>query len=423
MSTRSIFAGVFAAVSLCAAPQPLTTIQDTLYKADGSRFSGSLTISWTTFEAIDHTQILQQSKTVAIVDGNLQVQLVPTTTATPTAYYTVVYNSDGRVQFQETWAVPSSAQPLRVRDVRIATPGSSTAAGSSTSPVEQADVVGLVSDLGARPLKGAAYATGRVAWVNPSGALESVTGSPTDCVRVDGSSGPCGGEQPSFADGETPAGIADGANTVFTLAAVPYPAGSLAVFRNGMLQKGGLDYNLSANTVQFVSAAVPQAGDTLLASYRVAPAGSSTNQLYPNAQVLCSGLGAATTADTLSAVGTCAIPAGFLAAGDRIEIRFDFDHQGGAAGYSFEVRWGASTLLHRDATAGDALATGRLDLALRASGAQVSHQSWGTFLGLAVGIGTAADDYFTNGIPISFQANANGGDVVTLRSFSVVRVP
>ena len=112
MFSRSIFSGVMAASILCAAPQTLTTIQDTLYKADGTRFHGTLTISWTSFEAIDHSQIMQQSTTVTVVDGNLRVQLVPTTTATPTAYYTVVYNSDGRVQFQETWAVPSSVSPV-----------------------------------------------------------------------------------------------------------------------------------------------------------------------------------------------------------------------------------------------------------------------------------------------------------------------
>ena len=95
MISRSIFAVACLATPLFAAP-PLTTIQDVLFKADGTRFNGSLTISWTSFEAIDHSAIAQQSKTVTVVNGNLQVQLVPTTTATPAAYYTVVYNSDGR---------------------------------------------------------------------------------------------------------------------------------------------------------------------------------------------------------------------------------------------------------------------------------------------------------------------------------------
>jgi len=329
MISRSILAGVLAAAGLCAAPQPLTTIQDTLYKADGTRFNGTLNISWTTFEAIDHTQIMQQTATVTVTDGNLLVQLVPTTTASPAAFYTVVYNSDGHIQFQETWAVPSSVQPLRVRDVRIsqsATAGGDTAA---STPVQESDVVGLISDLGARPLKGPAYAAGRVAWVNATGALETVVGSPSDCVRVDGTSGPCGGTQPGFTDNEVPAGLVDGGNMTFTLTSVPVPAESLVLYRNGMLQKASLDYTLTGNAIQFAAGAVPQPGDTLLASYRVNGTGSDVvAQLYPNPQVLCSGLGASTTSATLVSVGTCNIPGGFLAAGDRIEIRFDFDKQG-----------------------------------------------------------------------------------------------
>ena len=40
---------VAAALSICPvlAGPPLTTIQDVLYKADGARFNGTLTISWT----------------------------------------------------------------------------------------------------------------------------------------------------------------------------------------------------------------------------------------------------------------------------------------------------------------------------------------------------------------------------------------
>src|SRR5512140_2648224 len=315
MIPRLFFVSASVAAGLWAAP-PLTTIQDVLFKADGTRFNGTLTISWTSFEAIDHSAIAQQSKTVTVVNGSLQVALVPSTTATPAAYYTVVYNSDGRVQFQETWAVPSSVQPLRIRDVRIA---SGAGADTIATTVQESDIVGLISDLGARPLKGPAYATGRVAFVNSAGAIETITGTPTDCVRVDGSSGPCGGTQPNFVDGEAPGGIVDGSNLVFTLSGVPSPSSSLTVYRNGMLQKAGLDYSVNGNQLQFVPAAAPQAGDALLASYRLAGGVDDTPRLYPNPQVLCSGLGGSTNSGSLSSVGTCNIPAGFLAPGDRVE--------------------------------------------------------------------------------------------------------
>ena len=55
MFSRSIFAAVMTAASVWAGPQ-LTTIQDVLYKADGTLFNGILTISWNNFQAGDPTR-------------------------------------------------------------------------------------------------------------------------------------------------------------------------------------------------------------------------------------------------------------------------------------------------------------------------------------------------------------------------------
>lgn len=419
MISRLFLAAVCLARFSFAGP-PLTTIQDVLYKADGTRFNGTVTVSWNSFEAIDRSAIAQQIITVTVVNGNLQVQLVPSTTATPAGFYTAVYNSDGRIQFQETWAIPSSVQPLRVRDVRVGTSG---AIGSDTATVQQSDIIGLISDLGARPLKGPGYATGRVAFVNNNGSIETVTGIPADCVRVDGSSGPCGGTAPNFVDNDAPAGLLDGANTAFVLAGVPNPTTSLTIFRNGMFQKVGQDFTLSGNQVSFVAAAAPQGGDTLVASYRLSGSADNAAQLFPNPQVLCSGLGAATNSSTLFSIGTCTIAAGFLTAGDRVEIRFDLDHTGTAGGFTFEVHWGATTVLSRNAAAADAQVTGRADVALTSAGAQLSHQSWGTSLALAAGVGKSTDDY-TAGITVDFQAKTvQSGETVTLKNFTVLRFP
>jgi hypothetical protein len=423
MNSRSISAVLCLACVAYAGP-PLTTIQDVLYKADGSRFSGALTISWNSFQAVDNSAIVTQSTTVKVVDGNLRVQLVPSTTATPAGAYSVTYNSDGRIQFQERWAVPSSTQPLRVRDVRLTSPAAASSADTTpTGPVQESDVVGLIADLGARPTKGAGFAAGRVAMVNNTGVLESVNGAATDCVRVDGSSGPCGAQPPSFVDGDSPAGIVDGANASFTISAAPDPVSSLAIYRNGLLQKAGSDYNFSGRTVQFVPAAIPQPGDTLLASYRLGGAEMGTAQFYPAPQVLCSGTGAATAGTTLTSIGTCAIPAGLLAAGDRVDIRFDFEHQGTAAGFTLEVRWGSTVALHRDAVSPDVLASGRVDAAILASGARLSTQSWGTVLPFAAGVASASDAY-PGGIVVDLQGKvANAADTLILRQFTVVRLP
>src|SRR5579883_2350310 len=423
MFLRSLLAGLGLVVAAYAGP-PLTTIQDVLYKADGTRFNGTLTISWSSFQAADHSAIVTQSTVVKVLDGNLRVQLVPVTTADPPATYSVSYNSDGRIQFRETWSVPASATPMRVRDVRVASASGATSgsggAGADTA-VSESSVVGLLSDLGARPVKGPSFAAGRVVLVDSAGMLESAGGTASDCLRVDGSSGPCGGAGASFVDGEPPSGIVDGSNATFSVSAIPDPAGSLAVYRNGLLQKAGSDYNASGQTIQFVAAAVPQPGDTLLASYRIGGSGAYT-AAYSAPQVLCSGAGAPAGSASLSSVGGCAIPAGILAAGDRVEIRLDFDKQGSAAGFSYEVHWGSTVALHRDGAASESSATARVDAAILSSSAQLTTQSWGAVLPFSAGMANATDAY-ANGLTVDFQANAAGGDTVTLRNYTVVRIP
>ncbi len=421
MFFRTVFPALLLAARALAGP-PLTTIQDVLYKADGTRFNGILTISWGGFEASDRTAIATQSSTIKVIDGNLRVRLVPNTTTEPAVYYSVVYNSDGRVQFTETWAVPPSTLPLRLRDVRIATPGIPPDTGGA-GPIQESDVVGLIADLSARPVKSAAFAAGRVAFVNPLGALESVSGNAGDCVHVDGSSGTCGSIAPSFVDGDSPAGIVDGSNAAFTLTGTPDPPASLAVYRNGLLQKTGLDYDLNGRVVQFVTAATPQPGDTLLASYRLGSSGAAP-QLYPAAEVLCSGTGATINSTSFASMGTCAIPAGTLSAGDRVEIRLDLEHQGAASGFTAQVRWGAATIFQRDCAAADVHVAARADAALHASGAQISSQSWGTALPFAAAVGSAPGGYAA-GLTIAFDGKMAqpGGETLALRNFTVTRLP
>jgi len=322
--------------------------------------------------------------------------------------------------------VPAVAQPLRIRDVRVAAanPAGGDITGSGGTLGQESDIVGLVADLAARPLKGSGFSAGRVAMINGLGALDAVVGNAGDCVRVDGSSGPCGPPQTSFIDGDIPAGIVDGANTRFTLSATPSPASSLAVYRNGLLQAAGADYTVvNNNVVQFSAATVPQPGDALLATYRLASAGNGTPQLFPASQVLCSGVGAGINTTSFSSLGTCTIPAGMLNGGDRIQIQFDLVHQGTSAGFSGEVRWGGAAILHRDAAAGDAQVSGRVDAGFDQTGAHVSAQSWGTVLPFSATVASAPGNY-SQGMVIDFEGKLSAaGDTLTLSNFSMVRLP
>ena len=193
----------------------LTTIQDTLFRADGTRFNGTLTINWVTFDATNIGTIVQQSRTVQVVNGNLLVQLVPNATATPPAnVYTVNYQSDGYQQFTETWTVPVSTLPLTVSVVRTSTQVSSGGGGgaSNQTTIPESAVIGLQADLAQRPLKGVGFGTNAVAVVDDNGNLITAVGTPGQCVFVDGTTGPCGG--PTFADAETPGGTSTESTTL-----------------------------------------------------------------------------------------------------------------------------------------------------------------------------------------------------------------
>ncbi len=404
--------------ALWAAPS-LTTIQDVLYKADGSLFNGLLFIEWRGFETQEGSNIPTQRVTVKVVNGVLRVQLAPTTTATPPTFYRVRYSSDGRVQFEETWAVPPSARPLRVREVRVAT------GAAQGDLIGIGDVAGLTEALDARPAKGAGYAPGRVALINANGELVAAPGNPSDCLRVDGSAGPCGagsGGAGSFVDAETPSGVVDGSNATFTLSAAPAPQTGLMLYRNGLLQKQGLDYTLNGNVIQFAPGAVPQPGDVLTANYRVV--GEAAESATATAEVLCSGTGGTTGDTVLTRLGGCTLPANSLNPGDRVEIRFDFSHQGTGSGLAIALRWGATTLESRDAHAGVALISGRAEAAVRTAGVQWSTQSWGSALSLSTNAGVATDPLSAPlTIELLGRLTAAGSDTLTLENYTVLRYP
>lgn len=263
---------------IISAQSGLTTIQDTLFDADGARYNGTLTIEWSTFDTTNPGTIIQQSKTVQVVNGNLLVQLAPNNTATPPAnVYNVLYESDGDQQYSETWTVPVSANALTVAQVRTGGGVGSTGGGSvggltGGTGTPESSITNLVSDLNARPIKGPGFGTNAVAVVDQNGQIETAVGNLGDCVFVDGTTGPCsaGITLPTFVNGETPGGVVNGLNPTFTLANTPSGT-SLLLFRNGVLTQAGVDYTLTGSTITFANPAIPQPLDTLLASYRIDP--------------------------------------------------------------------------------------------------------------------------------------------------------
>jgi hypothetical protein len=268
---------ICAAAGTAAAMPPLTTIQDQLFRADGTPVNGTLIISWKAFVASDNSNIPTNSIRVPVSGGTLRVRLTPTTTAQTAARYLVQYLIDGKLNDVNVWAVPPSSTPLTVHGVTVTPPatGSGTGSGSGSggtvttqTTVQMTDVVGLTDALAERPTTGADFLVGRVLVPDINGALTGLMGTPDQCVRGDGSLGPCGASL-VFVDLETPTGTIDGTNTTFTLSNTPAPSASLLLFRNGLLQKAGVDYTLAGATVTFLVGSAPQPGDSVVASYRV----------------------------------------------------------------------------------------------------------------------------------------------------------
>src|SRR6266478_4123871 len=241
---------VYVLFSILAWGQPaLTTVSDVRFKADGNLFNGLAKITWLSFDSASGASIAQQSTTVRIIDGNLFVQLTPTPNATPMAQYLVLYESDGKIQFQETWNVTPSTTPLRVRDVRTSQPLFPITGGGGAgglTQIQESDVTGLVADLTARAVKGPGFSNSRTAIISDTGQIEGAVGASTDCIHVDGSAGACGSgggsSSTNFVDGESPGGVVDGSNITFTLVNAPLPSTSLHLFRNGLMQKLAFDY-------------------------------------------------------------------------------------------------------------------------------------------------------------------------------------
>src|ERR1700726_2998899 len=146
LSLRKLALLAAGAIGTVAGQPALTTIQDILYRADGTRFTGTLFIAYNSFQAGDTSNIATSNLTLPIVNGVLNVRLVPTTTASAGAQYDVTYNSAGINQFTEIWAVPPSNVTLRVRDVRVSS-GTVVGPPPVTSPVQIPDVVGLQNEL------------------------------------------------------------------------------------------------------------------------------------------------------------------------------------------------------------------------------------------------------------------------------------
>jgi len=87
-----------------------TTVQDVVYRADGTPASGTLVISWPEFTTADNFAVAAGSLAIRIgPQGAISLALAPNAGATPDGtYYKVVFKLDDGSTSEEYWSVPAT---------------------------------------------------------------------------------------------------------------------------------------------------------------------------------------------------------------------------------------------------------------------------------------------------------------------------
>lgn len=255
--------------SLGAAAQNTTTVTGTMTDPAGDLLSGSCSLQAVgPFTAASGWHVIGAPTVVTFSGGALAAPVAPTDSASPsgTQYYKVTcavpqQTVNGRLVGPYSWGprywvVPTSATSMDIGTVEMASP--------PTSPawmIQWPQLAQNGAQIGQGPIWNGS------SW-QPGVANVPFTGPPADGQYIRWNAARSAWQPVTFADQETVGGTIDGANVAFTLANPPSPAAGLVLFRNGVVQKNGLDYTLAGNTITFVTAATPYPGDVLLAWYR-----------------------------------------------------------------------------------------------------------------------------------------------------------
>lgn len=259
----------------------LTQISDTVLNSDGSPFNGTVVITWTGSGVSTGSAPAPYSTSAKIYNGALSVALVPSVNASSPAFYLATFNSkDGRLSWVETWQVGVSSAPLTLSQVRSNVANTGSSSGSGTSAISIGQVTGLSSYLNALS-NSLNTITATVGGFNStasglSSSVANLTNIVNSLASAPSSTSTSSSNMPNFFDGEVPQGAINGTNAAFSLTNAPNPVVSLSLFRNGVLQKAGIDFSLSGSTITFFAASIPQSGDLVQASYRTGTSGQSS---------------------------------------------------------------------------------------------------------------------------------------------------
>lgn len=171
----TVVALVLGTLGRAAAQVSTTTVQGTIYRADGTPASGSVLVSWSAFTTPQNQAVAAGSKSAAIgADGFLSMNLAPNAGALPSgSYYTAVYHLGDGTVYPEYWVVPASGT-ASVASVRAQLEPSTVAVASAVTPSYVQGALASLSStylpLGGGTLTGALTLSG-----DPSGLNQAAT--------------------------------------------------------------------------------------------------------------------------------------------------------------------------------------------------------------------------------------------------------
>jgi len=138
----------------------LTTISGTVYRADGTAASGTVLISWPSFQSAEGDAVAAGNLSVTIAPlGAFTAQLVPNVGASPAGtYYVEVFQLDDGTVRTEYWAVPATS-PTTIAAV-LTTPGTGLGNLAATQQYVNAAVATRALDAAVVHLAGTETITG-----------------------------------------------------------------------------------------------------------------------------------------------------------------------------------------------------------------------------------------------------------------------
>jgi hypothetical protein len=168
----------------------LTTVSDTVYRADGSPAAGTILISWPPFTTAGGSTVAAGNTNIALGNnGSFTAQLAPNTGATPAGtVYTVTYQlTDGTVK-TENWSI-GTASPETISQVRTLAGTTTQLAQAATQQYVNAQLATVVHLSGSETITGAKQFAVSPVLPTPSQSGQAVNKAYVDSAVTNSGSG------------------------------------------------------------------------------------------------------------------------------------------------------------------------------------------------------------------------------------------